>query len=252
MTNLPLHDETGIIQVLLLTDGPYASPPVQLEAVQLSVEVTAHGTEETMARWQLETFQAIHAAYAAELQAYEGKAAPAGTGPETRSRPRTIELQELHAGAIDLLFRVREARTGVPDGVDLARPRYLQFFERAFEWGEMTYSFLGDKGVSAPEGVGGDERFLEFLSAAYATLLLPVSPAEAMVVLYFLASGMIWDGREVPAFASEVPLVNELKKLPPRPTEPQPVGEPWRVTVPTTISVLEDGTESLFPSVQGG
>ena len=100
-----------------------------------------------MDAWRLRTFQAVQAAYAAELQVYQGNEPAAGlsTGPAPAPRLgyRAVERRELKQGALDLLFRQIDNRVGRGGGdgppagrrVDVGRPRYLQFFERAFEWG---------------------------------------------------------------------------------------------------------------------
>jgi len=253
---LQLDGEPGTVQVLLLTSGPLASPPVELEPVQLSVEIAAEPSVTAMDAWRLRTYQAIQAAYAAQLDAWQGRGEAATGSPAVQPRFgwRAIERREMQRGALDLLFQTLHERSGgaetpssSPRGIDFAQPRQLQFFERTFEWRELSYRFIqgGRRRGRAAAGAGaaGDERFLEFLEAEWAQLLVPVSPREAMAVLYFLASGMLWDGDAawIPAHDADVALVNELKKLRPGPRELRRVGEPWEVVVPTTISVLQDG-----------
>jgi hypothetical protein len=261
-TTLQLAGESGAVQVLLLTSGPACSPPLELDPVQLSVEITADLTAAAMDAWRLRTFQTIQAAYGAQLEAWHSHggvdAAPGGSLPP-RFGWRAIERRELTRGAIDLLFQTLHDRTGgdddgpsgLPRGVDFAQPRQLQFFERSFEWRELSYRFFqaGPRRGRAAARLGGlgDDRFHEFLDADWAQLLVPVSPAEAMSVLYFLASGMLWDGDAawIAVHEADVALVSELKKLRPGPHDLRVVGEPWRVVVPTTISVLQDGDGSV-------
>jgi hypothetical protein len=255
---LQLDGELGAVQVLLLTSGLLASPPVELEPVQLSIEIAAEPSVTAMDAWRLRTYQAIQAAYAAQLDAWQGRgdgeAAAGSAAVQPRFGWRAIERRELQRGALDLLFQTLHERSGgdetpssSPRGLDVAQPRQLQFFERTFEWRELSYRFIqgGRRRGRAAAGAGaaGDERFLEFLEAEWAQLLVPVSPREAMAVLYFLASGMLWDGdaARIPAHDADVALVSELKKLRPGPRELRRVGEPWEVVVPTAISVLQDG-----------
>lgn len=257
-TPLPLDGELGTVQVLLLTSGPLASPPMELEPVQLSIEIAAKPSDPAMDAWRLRTYQAIQAAYAAQLDAWQGRgdgeAATGSSAVQPRFGWRAIERRELQQGALDLLFQTLHERSGdeetpssSPRGLDVAQPRQLQFFERSFEWRELSYRFIqgGRRRGRGAAGAGaaGDERFLEFLEAAWAQLLVPVSPREARAVLYFLASGMLWDGDPawIPAHEADVALASELKKLRPGPRERRPVGEPWEVVVPTAISVLQDG-----------
>ncbi|HEX4417900.1 MAG TPA: hypothetical protein VH165_08375, partial [Kofleriaceae bacterium] len=256
-TTLPLAGELGAVQVLLLTCGPLCSPPVELEPVQLSVEITAELSTTAMDTWRLRTYQAIQAAYGAQIEAWHGHGgvdgAPGGS-VQPRFGWRAVERRELLRGGLDLLFQTLHDHTGgddgpsgLPRGVDFALPRQLQFFERCFEWRELSYRFFqaGPRRGRAAARLGGlgDDRFHEFLEADWAQLLVPVSPSEAMAVLYFLASGMLWDGdaARLPAHEADVALVSELKKLRPGPNDLRAVGEPWEVVVPTTISVLQDG-----------
>jgi hypothetical protein len=257
-TAVPLDGKLCTVQVLLLTSGPLASPPMELEPVQLSIEIAAKPSHATMDAWRLRTYQAIQAAYAAQLDAWQGRgdgeAATGSSAVQPRFSWRAIERRELQRGALDLLFQTAHERSGddetpssSPRGLDIAQPRELQFFERSFEWRELSYRFIQGgrrrgRGT-AGDGAAGDERFLAFLEAAWAQILVPVSPREAMAVLYFLASGMLWDGDAawIPAHDADVALVSELKKLRLAPRELRRVGEPWEVVVPTAISVLQDG-----------
>ncbi len=255
-STLSLGGEMGVVQVLLLTSGPLASPPA--EPAQVSVEITAQPSTAAMDAWRLRTYQAIQAAYTAQLDAWQGQRDAAGAAGSPAVQPRfgwrAIERRELTRGALNLLFQTSHERTGgtetpsgSPRGLDIAEPRQLQFFERTFEWRELSYRFIQGgrrRGIPAPTvGAVGDERFVEFLEADWAQLLVPVSPREAMAALYFLASGMPWDGDAVwiPAHEADVAVVNQLKKLHAGPPELRRVGEPWEVVVPTTISVLQDG-----------
>jgi hypothetical protein len=217
-----------------------------------------------MDQWRLKTFKAIHTAYTAQLRAYQGAATSedaANVGPQPRYTSRAIERRELKRSAFDLLAQSLHERVGtedVPSGwpgqVDVAMPRYLQFFERAFEWGEMSYTFIPgmrDNGSYAWGAAGtgtGDERFTEFLEAAYAQVLVPVGPNEALGVLYFLASGGLWDSGEewLPVHETDVALASELKRLSPVQPEPRRIGEPWEIVVPTTLTVLQEGPGALL------
>jgi hypothetical protein len=255
--------EGGPVQVLLHASGPAASPPVELEPVQLTVELEAVPGKTLTDQWQLDTFRSIHLAYTAQLRAYQGASTSeelSNTAPQPRYSSRAVERRELKRGAFDLLAQWLHERVGtedVPSGwpsqVDVALPRYLQFFERAFEWGEMSYTFIPgmkEDGTYAWGSAGaetGDERFTEFLEAAYAQVLVPVGPDEALAVLYFLASGGLWDSGEewLPVHESDVALASELKKLCQQQREPRRIGEPWEIVVPTTLTVLQEGPGAL-------
>jgi hypothetical protein len=90
-----------------------------------------------------------------------------------------------------------------------------------------------------------DELFTAFLEAREARVLLPVRPDFELVIPWLLACGEIWPGAPelAPAHADSVALINDLKRLAADPEAPRPDGEPWRVTVPTTMVYLEHGSE---------
>ena len=199
-----------------------------------------------MAEWQLKTFQAVQASYSAQIEAYRALRGPTRDAPEPRFSDRAVEQREIRRGAFELLFQRLGELSGA--SVDVARPRYLQFFERSFEWSEMSYNFLLDatRGRRS-RSVGGDARFLDFLEASYAQVLLPVSPRDTLSVLFFLASGMLWDGAGDRAAVHEVDIdvATALKQLCRVSDEPTCVGKAWEVVVPTTAAVLQDGSGSL-------
>ena len=109
---------------------------------------------------------------------------------------------------------------------------YVQFFEQAFEWEQMTYLFYPyfwiDK-PSWPDRVNlqsADVVFAAFLRAGYARVLVPVTPAYRHAVLYFLNSGgQIWNGSDPPTIDDPlyVSIVDELEGAP---EERVPVDEP--------------------------
>ncbi|AFE07158.1 hypothetical protein COCOR_06837 [Corallococcus coralloides DSM 2259] len=274
ITCLPMQAEEGTVQVVLQTSGPFASPPVQLEPVQLTVDVQTVPSARLMEDWQLRTYQCIQRVYAAQRQAYE---APPGGGetaeaPQPRLNPRAVIRRQLRSGTTELLFQALREHLGPglasppswgPGPWEVARPRYLRFFTRAFEWNELSYSFLqGEQdasgGRAAPRPATGEEGFQEFLEASYAQLLLPVRPDEVLAVLYFLASGMLWNGPAAWTAVHEdhVALALELKKLGDSPPVERVVSAPWEVLVPTSLSVLQEGSGDLealcFPEAAAG
>ncbi len=220
-----LDGDTGAVPVLLQTSTE--GGPVELAAAQLTVEIEANAGEWLLQGWGLRTFQTIQRSSEAQRGVYEGgdvaEGAPAPATPEPRHGYRAIERRELKRGTMELFFQragVRLGGTPAPAPEGIATPRYLQFFDRALEWSELSYQLLSaPKRAAGAKGAGlsGDARFLDFLEAAYAQILVPVSPAEAPRVLFFLASGMIWDGgTEGVAFhEADVALAIELKRLAP-------------------------------------
>jgi hypothetical protein len=264
---LELDGEDGVVQVAVASIPPLASPP-DAAALWLALEIEAAPTEHTMDAWRLRTFQAIQRGYAAQREACDRARMPDDARPEAvrpRASARAIEHKELRRGAIELLFaRVHHrvgagdrARSGAASGeLELAQPRYLQFFDSVFEWREMTCSFLSarpaDPAVAALAArFGDDRRFTEFLEAAYARLVIPVALANAPALLFFLASGELWDVPDphVAVHHTDLALASELFDAAGAPDAPRVVRELPSIRVPTSITVLADG--DVHPMVDG-
>jgi hypothetical protein len=251
-------DATGVTEVDLKRDR--AVLPVLVDAVsipagastgerferQLSLEVEVGLSQERFDAWRARSFQAVQRAYHAERAAFgAAREHRSGAYVEERHSCGALERGELKRGALELLWRRADTLRGGPPGSSgTARPRYLQFFEHAFEWRELSYSLLSTERGFAQRSMEGDatRRFIAFLEAEFAQLLLPVSPSRALPVLYFLASGTLWDDAHdtVPVHESDLSLACELKHLHDGPPERVPVGEPWELVVPTTLAVLAD------------
>jgi hypothetical protein len=258
-------------------------------------EIETDPTSRAVAAWQLRTFLAIHRSYAAQRLASERALAPDAICPSSTVEPRprlslrAIERRELKHGAIELLLAQLQQRQGgaagpetgpLPSELERSRPRYLRFFETVFEWREMTYAFLCER-AAAPSAAqprdpspaalarrfGDDLRFLEFLEASHARLLVPVTLEKAQALLFFLSSGALWDVAEptrssrrrhggpcapapapLPVHAADVALVNELLSAAraSHPSHPRLVSELPSIRVPTSIAVLTDGDLPLL------
>lgn len=230
-----------------------------------NIEVRCLRRDETLKAWKIKTFDAIIKAYAERQSAYDVAfaEAKARAGVEIRGtnplRNREIEMMELKKGAIRLLTKcadissnaMRDADPKDPCSVPefdcctaLAEGAFVQFFEQAFEWKLITYLFYpyfwgrqcNWKKIYQLDDV--DPLFLAFLQAGYAKVQVPVRPGYEAAVMRYLADGVIWNGGSVPGVDSDmyVALENEMK---------QPVGEidpevePWLITVPTTLTVLQ-------------
>lgn len=230
-----------------------------------NIEVRCVRRPETLKAWQIKTFDAVLKAYNDRLAAYEVAFAEAkaragvqirGTNP---LRNRDIEMTELKKGALRLLTQCADLSSSATADADPADPcsvpsfdcctairegSYVQFFEQAFEWKLITYLlypyFWGRqcnwKKIYQLDDV--DPLFLSFLQAGYAKVQVPVRPGYEAAIQRFLADGAIWNGGSVPGVDSDmyVAIENEMK---------QPVGEidpevePWLITVPTTLTVLQ-------------
>lgn len=140
----------------------------------------------------------------------------------------------------------------VPEG------RYARFFESAFEWENMVYQFYpyfyGRKSSWQSKLLlqDVDPVHAEFLKCGYADMQIPIRPGFEAALMHYLDTGTIWQGAEPPditnpkytAFLEEIRMRRELEE----PEQEIPVGEPWEITLPTTLVRIRPGNS--LPSWQ--
>ena len=117
-----------------------------------------------------------------------------------------------------------------------------KFMEQAFEWTVMDYTFYpyywANKNhwqdLYLSEEI--DPLFRSFLQAGMARIIVTVKPGFEDAVQFFMTTGRIWNGGEVPVIGDPLYLsiVDELR---------QPTGEPqgkyWITRIPTTLTILQ-------------
>lgn len=117
-----------------------------------------------------------------------------------------------------------------------------KFMEQAFEWNVMDYTFYpyywANKNhwqdLYLSEEI--DPLFRSFLQAGMARIIVTVKPGFENAVQFFMTTGRIWNGGEVPVIGDPLYLsiVDELR---------QPTGEPqgkyWITRIPTTLTILQ-------------
>ncbi|MDX2214937.1 MAG: hypothetical protein SFY66_16740 [Oculatellaceae cyanobacterium bins.114] len=231
-------------------------------------------TDEKLKKWQMQTFDKIYTAYKALQTAYDQKVAQAksqavgvvieGRNPDIN---REIEKRELKKLCLTMLtgqhFNSFDAMTAPPDQPKnlpevnvfeaLDEGRYIQFFEQAFEWEQITYLFYPyfwtrkSKWVELSNDYDPDPSFTQFLQAGAARVIVPVSPAYNDSILYFLESQekdinkKIWQGGEPPRLNDPlfISIAEEFKNKTDDLSGATPEGESWEFTVPTTLVWLQ-------------
>ncbi len=230
--NVNLDDETGEL-------------PIAIQAVHrthwiVTIEIICERTEHHMKEWQHGTYDKIMEAYLNLKAAYEQAliSAPVEEAPMISGRGSTlnreIEKTELKRGALTLLTRktsphfkgagsVKELDDkkkiedekkeyfGYPeiifDEADREAP-YIQFFEQAFEWGQMSYTFYPyfwarkRKWPVLQQIEDTDPIFAQFLQAGAARVLVPVRPGYEDSICYYLETNKIWNGSGPPSVSS--------------------------------------------------
>jgi hypothetical protein len=117
-----------------------------------------------------------------------------------------------------------------------------KFMEQAFEWSIMDYTFYPYYWANREEwqkmylSNSTDPLFRSFLQAGMARVIVTVNPGFEDAVQFFLTTGRIWNGGEVPVIGDPMymSIVDELR---------QPTGEPqgkyWISRIPTTLTILQ-------------
>lgn len=210
-------------------------------SVSIHYTVLCERTQSKFQRWQIDTFNAIQAAYLglkqeheASLQAQEA----VGLGEIQGRNPllnREIEKRELKKFAISLLtgqqyesFNAMEedhvSRIPQINLIDAAAEgKFVRFFEQALEWRHITYLFYpyfwsNKKGwTAAVNQHDADPVFEQFLQAGFARVWVPVRPGfDTVVANYIQMGGEPWTEKDAPLVeesGSEPPLVSLIEEI---------------------------------------
>ncbi|MDN3695446.1 hypothetical protein QWZ06_26075 [Chryseobacterium tructae] len=236
-----------------------------MKGVTGSLVATCQLTKEAKAQWQQEAFNAIIQAYEGALAEYNNKLSEEqnkaveikGSNPNFY---RKIENTILRKNCISYMADRTSGSThgyglsGLTEGssfldyetkLDKNLDRYtafVKFMEQAFEWENLSYYlypyYWGDKQnwETLYRAEDTDPLFGAFLQSGMARVIATVRPGFEDAVQFYLATGKIWNGGEVPVIGDELYLsiVDEMK-------EPKGVkqGKAWITRLPTTLNILQ-------------
>jgi hypothetical protein len=133
--------------------------------------------------------------------------------------------------------------------------RYADFMESAFEWKEMVYDLLPyywghpDRWTELYQLEDTDPLFTNFLQSGSATVTVPVKPGMEKHLMYYIHTGKMWMGGDVPAIDTALNnyLDAELADYDPL---ADPVEEArWKDTVPTSLTVLQQDANGVDDDV---
>lgn len=240
-----------------------------IKGISGNLIATCQLTPEAYNEWQLKTFNAIIQAYEIKLEEYNQKLKQLkseikGTNPGFY---RQIENMVLRKNCIEYLnsFELTGKGNLLKDPSDATKfhveydspeleayAARVKFFEQAFEWNLMSYNFYpmywGDKAkLQAKYNVEefNDPTFRAFLQSGMARVMVTVRPGFEEAVNWYMQTGQIWNGGQVPT--SNDPLflsiIDELREL------EGTVEETWETRVPTSLTVIQAGSIGL--DVQG-
>jgi len=244
----------------------YALHLFRANSFTLGVDVFCELTNEGFADWQHEVFDTIMASYLQQKADYEEKLAAQeiAEGIQILGRNplenRRIEKEELKKLCIMMLTGINHLnidllKTTSPPTIDIQKSckigSQIRFFENAFEWNNMLYVFYPyfwgrfAKWVSALHMTDPDPDFAAFLKAGAARVQIPVRPGFEKAVAHFCQFGKIWEGNDVPLKDDDlyVPIIDEITENLGKIEDGVPYpedSEPWEVTIPTDLVVLQD------------
>ncbi|WP_117616557.1 hypothetical protein [Chryseobacterium sp. JM1] len=119
---------------------------------------------------------------------------------------------------------------------------FVKFMEQAFEWENLSYNlypyYWGNKQnwLNLYQSEDTDPLFRAFMQSGMARVVATVRPGFEEAVQFYLATGKIWNGGEVPVIGDELYLsiADEMK-------EPKGMkqGKSWITRLPTALNILQ-------------
>lgn len=119
---------------------------------------------------------------------------------------------------------------------------FVKFMEQAFEWENLSYNlypyYWGNKQnwVNLYQSEDTDPLFRAFMQSGMARVIVTVRPGFEETVQFYLATGKIWNGGEVPVIGDDLYLsiTDEMK-------EPKGLkqGKAWITRLPTALNILQ-------------
>lgn len=235
-----------------------------LEGGMVSVELELVRKQSLYVEWQLETFNAIVEAYLERLATYESKVAEAETRNQiiTADNPkflRRIEHTALKKSCIAYLIGHMNMGKGFIDGSTTTTTRVrinsemdqyaakVKFFEQAFEWELMDYLFYpfywGDRTrwQQSYNFDNDDALFRSFLQAGMARTTLTVRPGFERAVLFYMNTGIIWSGGEMPIIGDPLYISIDMEMASPE----YYIEDTWETRIPSTLTVIQAKTIAL-------
>lgn len=237
-----------------------------------NVVIRCERKPELMEQWRIDTFAKIMEAYQQKRAEYENAVAEAkaqaslgiqiqGNNPLYN---RMTEKEELKKSCLNWLeVSVGNSHYGTTspceDVTDMPQMHtsealacYAQkakFFEQAFDWDIMTYLFYpyfwGQKcnWKEIYKLDDNDHIFRGFLQAGMSRVVVPVKPNYERAVIYYMETGEIWNGGEVPVpgdplYESVLSSIDEQ--------EPTPIGGSWETRVPTSLNILQKDSGAVI------
>lgn len=241
-------------------------------AGDVSASVKCQLTTEAKQKWQQDTFKAIIDGYEKELQLYKDKRTEekekaitnADTNPaffrqmmnlvlrkncisylidQTTTAKRTYGKNMSNGAAGFGSYEVR---------VDADLDDYgafVKFIEQAFEWNIMSYHFYPYYWANRNEwqkmyqfNKSDDPLFRSFMQSGMARTIVTVRPGFEDAVRFYMQTGKIWNGGEVPVIEDKLymSIIDELRE-----PDGKKEGKAWATRVPSNLTILQANSIGL-------
>ncbi|WP_294208814.1 hypothetical protein [uncultured Chryseobacterium sp.] len=244
---------------------------INIDSVNFNFEITCNLSDAYMNAWKQENFDAIIKAYQEADAAFQEKkkeleAAAKEQEKENQEKMSTFYrdmervilkhnciaflLQDYSALGKNLTNNAK-AMQDFSIILDENLDQYTalaKFMEQAFEWTIMQYTFYPYYWANRSEwqnmylSNSADPLFRNFLQAGMARVIVTVNPGFEDAVQFFLTTGRIWNGGEVPVIGDPMymSIVDEMR-------EPlgQKQGKAWITTLPTALNILQKDSAGL-------
>ncbi len=219
----PFDDKLIPLQAVKTDKIPVSINTTGWHNYEILVTVVSTLSKEKYEEWQLATFASVMTAYNEQKARFDNEVNAAriqadlsGIKGKNPVINRETEKTELKKSCISLLtgqrFDLFNAVThdalplGYPE-IDFAEAKaegpYIQFFEQAFEWNNVTYVFYPyfwskkEEWLTLAQIDDTDPLFARFLQAGAARVQLPVRLGFEKSILHYLELGEIWNGEGV-------------------------------------------------------
>lgn len=237
----------------------------EIKTINFWITFYCQTAPEIITDWKKKSFDAIIAKYEEALKAFsdaQTAADEAAADEEAANKEkmstyyRDMEAEVLKHNCIAYLLQNNDLKLGkgltlgntmqsfaVNFGDDLdAYTSLAKFMEQAMEWSIMDYTFYpyywADSNNWQEMYLSSDldPLFRNFLQAGMARVIVTVKPGFEDAVNFFMSTGRIWNGGEVPVIGDPMymSIVEELR-------QPTGVaqGKYWITRVPTALTILQ-------------
>lgn len=267
MGNIQFNNLGGIQKELAVAYKAY-----DCGTFSMSVVAECDLTQQAKEQWQLETYNAIIKAYESKLAEYNEKMAQAKAmqGEKLRTNPlfyREIENTVLRKNCLEYLSSheiiggtslIDYGKATPSNGADV-KVKYdspeldiyaarVKFLEQAFEWSLLSYNLYPFYWAEKSKWVDlynindiDDATHKAFLQSGMARVMVTVRPGFEEAVNWYMATGQVWNGGQVPTVDDPLflSIVDELR------VTTGEIEETWETRVPTSLTIIQAGEIGL-------